>query len=303
MPEALRLEGGLNREALERAVQTIVDRHESLRTHFGEEDGQPVQVIEDELRMAVPLEDLSGLEARPGGAGEGGKRSGGMGEAVPVEPWAGAAAEAVEAGRGGAHTAADAAITWYRTAGRRECSTGNSNELYEAYSEGRESPLKALAVQYADFALWQRKWLESGGLEEGLEYWKRELAGIRGLELPADRRRPSQPVYAADACAVRLGKVPAERLKRVSQDQQTTLYMTLLAAFAVVLERYTGQADIVVGSPIANRQESLLEDLIGVFVNTLAIRMRVKGRDEIRGIVGAGAADDAGCVSTPGHTV
>src|SRR5262249_59666683 len=146
----------------------------------------------------------------------------------------------------------------------RECAV-----VYEAYRAGRENPLRPLGVQYADFALWQRGWLDEERLGGGLDYWKRQLAGIpERLELPADRPRPPMQTFGAEACYVRLTTEQASGLKRLSQSNQATLYMTLLAGFGVLMSRYSGQDDIVVGTPIANRREAQLEELIGFFVNT-----------------------------------
>src|SRR5207247_8336677 len=130
-------------------------------------------------------------------------------------------------------------------------------------------------VQYADFALWQRAWLASGALEEGLAYWKTHLAGMPAqLDLPTDRPRPTQQTFDADVYQVRVPAAQTAALRQLSQRQQTTLYMTLLGAFAVVLAHYSGQDDIVVGTPIANRQDERLEGVIGFFVNTLVRRVR-----------------------------
>src|SRR5262249_26580477 len=149
--------------------------------------------------------------------------------------------------------------------------------LYEAYREGRENPLRPLGVQYADFAMWQRGWLDEERLGGGIDYWKRQLAGIPvRLELPTDRPRPSVQTFGAEACYVRLTGEQAAGLKRRSQENYTTLYMTLLAGFGVLMSRYSGQDDIVVGTPIANRQEAQLEEMIGFFVNTLVMRVRVE---------------------------
>jgi amino acid adenylation domain-containing protein/thioester reductase-like protein len=150
--------------------------------------------------------------------------------------------------------------------------------LYEAYRGGRENPLRPLEVQYADFALWQRRWLEGGALDEGVAYWKEQLGGIpERLELPTDRPRPPVQSFEADACRVRMGVELTEGLKRLSQSKQATLYMSLLAGFGVLLGRYSRQDDIVVGTPIANRQEAQLEEMIGFFVNTLVMRVSVEG--------------------------
>ena len=138
-------------------------------------------------------------------------------------------------------------------------------------------------MQYADFAMWQREWLEGGALEEGLEYWKKELEGIpERLELPTDRVRPAVRTFEAEVVQARLTAEQVRKLKKVSQENQATLYMTLLAAFGVLLSRYSGQDDIVVGSPIANRQEEQLEGMIGFFANSLVMRVRVKGERSFR---------------------
>src|SRR5262249_51838640 len=128
-----------------------------------------------------------------------------------------------------------------------------------------------------DFALWQRRWLDEETLGGGLDYWKGQLAGIpERLELPVDRPRPPVQTFGAQACYARLTGEHASGLRRFSQSNQATLYMTLLAGFGVLMSRYSGQDDIVVGSPIANRQEAQLEEMIGFFVNMLVMRVRVE---------------------------
>jgi len=145
-------------------------------------------------------------------------------------------------------------------------------DLYEAYSQGRENPLPDLPLQFADFALWQMQ-EASEGLDEDLRFWKKHLAEIpEELEIPRDRPRPPVQTYAADACGITL---PAEKVAALKQCGRSTLYMTLLTAFAVQMHRYSGQHDIVVGSPIANRQDERLEGLIGFFANMLAMRVGV----------------------------
>ena len=193
VPEALRLRGQLDRVALERTVNTIVERHESLRTRFVEVDGEPLQVIEPTLGIEVPLEDLSGIEEQQ-------QRE----RVLAAMRREGEAAFDLARGpvlrikllklgerdhvllRTMHHIVSDG---WSRGVFNREFKT-----LYEAYREGRENPLPPLGVQYADFALWQRSWLEGGELDKGLAYWKEQLAGIpERLELPADRPRPGGP--------------------------------------------------------------------------------------------------------------
>jgi len=151
-------------------------------------------------------------------------------------------------------------------------------QWYGSYGEAREEEvLPELPVQYADYAIWRRHWLEGEELERGLEYWKQQLAGIpERLELPADRSRGARRSAAAGRYQAQLSEAATRGLKRISQEHGATLYMTLLAAYGVLLSRYSGQEDVVVGSPVANRQECGVEGLIGFFVNTLAMRMRVR---------------------------
>src|SRR5579871_5492985 len=278
MPVALRLSGRLDHGALQRAIDTIVERHESLRTRFEEMDGGPVQIVEPLRRTEVSLEDMSGLDDF--------RRKEHVEEALARE-WD----RPFDLERGPLLRArllklADEEHVLLRTM-HHIVSDGWSEgvfnrelmELYEAYCEGRENPLAPLAVQYADFALWQRDWLAQGGLDEGLKYWKLQLqASPERLELPADRPRPAEQTFSAEVYPLEIPERVAAELAKLGQERQTTLYMTLLAASAVLLSRYSGQNDILVGSPIANRQDERLEGMIGFFVNTLVMRMNAQGR-------------------------
>ena len=286
MPVALRLRGKLDRRVLEKTINTIVERHESLRTRFGMVEGEPAQIIEEALSVEVPVEDLSGLQ-------EWEQRERALG-ALRRE-----SEEAFDLGRGPVlrmkllkvgeeehlllrtmhHIVSDG---WSEGIFNREFGI-----LYEAFEEGRENPLRPLGVQYADFALWQRSWLEGRTLDDGLRYWKQQLEGIpERLELPTDRARPAAQTFGADVCQVSVNKELRGELKRLSQANQATLYISLLAAFGALLGRYSGQEEIVVGSPIANRQDAQLEEMIGFFVNTLVMRMRVSGRMSYRELLG-----------------
>src|ERR1700719_3301882 len=283
---ALRLRGELDREALERAINMIVERHESLRTHFAEVDGKASQVIERELRIEVPVMDVSGLEEEEQRerVKEELKREGteafdlACGPLLRVKLLRLGEQEHILL-RTMHHIVSDG---WSQGVFNRELMV-----LYEAYREGRENPLKPLTVQYADFALWQRSWLDGGALDEGLKYWKEQLAGIpERLELPKDRVRPTMQTFGAKAYQVTLSGELASALKRLSRANEATLYMTLLSAFAVLMQRYSGQDDIVVGSPIANRQEAQLEEMIGFFVNNLVMRGRVNSNITFRELLG-----------------
>ena len=145
--------------------------------------------------------------------------------------------------------------------------------LYRSFVKGEPSPLAELPIQYADFAAWQREWLQGEVLDTQLSYWKKQLAGIpEVLNLPTDQPRPAVQSYKGARKSIQLSRELSEGLKALSRKQGVTLFMTLLAAFQTLLYRYTGQKDIVVGSPIANRNRAEIEGLIGFFVNTLVLR-------------------------------
>jgi pristinamycin I synthase-3/4 len=275
MPQALRLRGKLDLVALQRAVDTIVERHESLRTHFAQIEGEPVQIIEPPQMVALPIEDISSLPEE-----EQRKRALEIMSREWEEPFNLATGpvlrlKLIKVGesdhvllRNFHHIVSDG---WSQSVFNREFML-----LYESFQQGRENPLQPLAIQYTDFALWQRKWLDEDALARDVEYWKKQLQGIpEQLELPRDRPRQAMQTYKADYCSATLSMQQMNGLKQLSQANQSTLYMTLLAAFAVLLGNYSGQDDIVVGSPIANRREAQLEDLVGFFVNSLVMRVRL----------------------------
>ncbi|HEY6351461.1 MAG TPA: non-ribosomal peptide synthase/polyketide synthase [Candidatus Angelobacter sp.] len=283
MPEALRLRGALDVDVLRRTIQTIVDRHDSLRTHFAEAQGEPVQIIAPSLTIEVPLEDLSGLleEERQRRVEAAVDREWQepfdltVGPVLRVKLLKLSEQEHILL-RTFHHIVSDG---WSHGVFTKEFMA-----LYEAYMQGRENPLPDLPLQYADFALWQLEWFSEGVLADQLQFWKEHLAGIpEQLEIPKDRPRPALQTFAANACGITL---PAEKVTALKRCGQSTLYMTLLAAFAVLLHRYSGQDDIVVGSPIANRQDERLEGLIGFFVNTLVMRVGVNPKASFSELLG-----------------
>jgi amino acid adenylation domain-containing protein/non-ribosomal peptide synthase protein (TIGR01720 family)/FkbM family methyltransferase len=284
IPEALRLRGELDVTALRKAVQALVARHESLRTRFAAVDGEPLQVIDPELSIALPIDDLSAL-------GEA-ERNDAIASAIRGE-WE----QPFDLARGpvlrvkllklGARD--HLFLRTFHHIVSDGWSVGVSNRefgmLYDAFREGREDPLEPLPLQYADFALWQRRALDEQALGRGLAFWKEQLAGIpERLELPTDRPRPPVQTYAAELCRRRIDADVLAPLKQFGNANQATLYMTMLAAFAALMQRYSGQDDVVIGSPIANRRDAQLERLIGFFVNSLVLRVRVDpeaGFDEL----------------------
>jgi hypothetical protein len=158
--------------------------------------------------------------------------------------------------------------------------------LYEAYREGGESPLPELPVQYADYAVWQREQLEGEVLDRQLSYWRERLAGAPELlELPTDRPRPPVQTYRGATVPVELSPELLERLQALGRSEGATLYMTLLGAFQVLLSKYSGSEDVVVGSPIAGRTRKEVEELIGFFVNTLVLRTDLSGDPSFREVL------------------
>ncbi|HZD92912.1 MAG TPA: condensation domain-containing protein, partial [Candidatus Sulfotelmatobacter sp.] len=275
MPQALRLRGELDLPALRKTIDTIVERHESLRTHFAQIEGEPVQIIELPRPVDLPVEDISSLA-------EDQQRSKVL-EAMRREwdqPFSLATGpvlrmKLIKVGerdhillRNFHHIVSDG---WSQSVFNREFML-----LYEAFQQGRENPLSPLPIQYADFALWQRTWLNEDTLTRDIEYWKNQLENIpEQLRLPSDRPRQTMQTYKADYCSAMISTDQVNTLKQFGRNQQATLYMTLLSVFAVLLGRYSGQDDVVVGSPIANRREAQLEDLVGFFVNSLVMRVRL----------------------------
>ncbi|WP_420126423.1 amino acid adenylation domain-containing protein [Longimicrobium sp.] len=282
LPNAVRMGGALDHAALERALGEIVRRHEALRTVFAEADGAPVQVIASFGGFVLPVEDLSGLGEADR---EAAARQRIQEEAArPFDLSAGPLFRAALLRLGETdhvlllsmhHIVSDG---WSLGVLLREMWA-----LYEAFREGRASPLSALPVQYADYAAWQREQLAGEALDRQLAYWRERLSGAPELlELPADHPRPAVQTYRGATVPVELSAELLERLQALGRGEGATLYMTLLAGFQVLLSRYSGSDDVVVGSPIAGRTRKEVEELIGLFVNTLVLRTDLSGDPSFR---------------------
>ncbi|HKG79910.1 MAG TPA: condensation domain-containing protein, partial [Pyrinomonadaceae bacterium] len=276
---ALRLRGALNVAALKAALTEIVRRHEALRTRFAVEAEQPVQVISTETNFSVAHISITEAEVRRFIEKEANQpfdlRAGSLFRAslLRLDSEEHVLVLAMH------HIISDA---WSAGVFFRELSA-----LYAAYAASEESPLPELPVQYADYAVWQRGWLQGEVLDQQLVYWRERLTGAAlVLELPADRVRPAVQSYRGAAARFEVSREVSEGLKELSQREGVTLFMTLLAAFKVLLYRYTGQADIVVGSPIAGRTRAEVENLIGFFVNTLVLRTDLSGGPGFRELLG-----------------
>ncbi len=271
IPAAVRLRGTLDLTALEQSFREVIWRHESLRTRFGVVNGVPVQLIDEAPEFSLPVLDLSTEAEARRVATEESQR--------PFDLAAGPLLRAVVLRLGEQehvlvctmhHIISDG---WSMGVLIRELTT-----LYEAFTAGKPSPLPDLGIQYADYAHWQREWLQGEVLEQQLSYWKEQLAGAPAvLELPTDYPRPAVQTFRGAHQSLTLAPELTTGLKALTQREGVTLFMTLLAAFQTLLWRYSGQEDIVVSTGIANRNRAETEPLIGFFVNTLVLRTDLSG--------------------------
>jgi amino acid adenylation domain-containing protein len=291
LPNSVRLVGRLDRPVLARCFTEVVRRHEALRTRFVMAEGRPYQLVAPPMVLALPVIDLTGLAAAARQ-----EEALGLVAAEASRPFDLARAPLLRAtllrlradGASGAAAASGAAGAEHVLVlvMHHICADGWSLgilirevvELYAAFSAGRPSPLPELAVQYADFALWQRRHLAGEPLAAARRYWRRQLtAAPQALLLAADRRRSSVEGFQA-AEEERLLPLPlAPRLRALSRERSASLYMTLLAAWKLLLLRYTAQEDLLVGAPVANRNRLEIERLIGFFLNTLLLRTDLAG--------------------------
>ncbi|TFI53961.1 amino acid adenylation domain-containing protein [Mastigocladus laminosus UU774] len=276
------LKGSLNIAALESAINEIVRRHEILRTSFTLVEGKPVQVIHPTLSLSLPIVDLQKLPE--------------VEREVEIQRLIG-----IEASK--CFNLTEIPLLWCILIKSSEkehivffiihhiitdgWSVGIFNSelttLYEAFSQNKPSPLPELPIQYADFAIWQRQYLQGKILDNLLTYWKQKLSGsLPVLQLPIDYPRPAIQTFSGKRKTFFLSADLTEALKTLSRNEDATIFMTLLAAFKTLLYRYTGQDDIVVGSPIANRNQDGIEQLIGFFVNTLVLRTNCSGNPSFK---------------------
>jgi len=271
IPAAVRITGPLDIPALHKCLGEIVNRHESLRTHFHAVGGQPQQFIEANAAMALQSFDLTAMEAQER---EPEAQRLAYEEARTPFDLQVAPLLRVRLLKLGAedhvlvvtmhHIVSDA---WSVSILIREVT-----ELYQAFVAGRPSPLPELPIQYSDYGRWQREWLKDDVLERQLDYWKKQLAGMPPLELPSDHPRPAARTYRGATAPLSIPLRLTDRLKELSRKQGATLYMALLALLKTLLSRYSGQHDIAVGTPIAGRRQPETEGLIGFFINTLVMR-------------------------------
>jgi len=281
IPLALRLHGKLHREIFENAMNKVIERHEILRTVFTRKNREPIQMVCPTLQLRTALIDLRALQR----------------ETLEKQITFLASDES----RRGFNLASGPLLraTFLRLADdehvlllsvshiifdgwsfgilAREISL-----LYSACLTGKPCQLPPLLVQYSDYSMWQREWLHGAALENQVNYWRRKLQGIRPLNMPTDRPRPAIQTFRGGIETFTLPNAATNRLRDLTRTEGSTLFMTLLAAFKVLLAWHSGQTDIAVGAGIANRGRSELEPLIGFFVNTLVLRTDLAGNPTFR---------------------
>ncbi|MGS0897609.1 amino acid adenylation domain-containing protein, partial [Burkholderia stagnalis] len=283
IPVGVRLSGVLDVEALGRALDRIVERHAVLRTRLVATDGVPEQRIDAHACFALTVHDLTALPDPERGVSA-------HAEAEAGEPFDFSTGPLVRGRllRLGErehvllvtmhHIVSDG---WSMSVLVRELGA-----LYRAFRDGRADPLAPLAIQYADYAAWQRRWLAGDVLQRQLTYWKTTLQGAPELTtLPPDRARPAAQGYAGERIGVRLDAALGGRVRAFARQQGTTVFNVMLAAWAALVGRLSGQDDVVIGTPVANRMRSEVEPLIGFFVNTLALRIDLSGRPDAAELV------------------
>nr|NCS25718.1 amino acid adenylation domain-containing protein [Microcystis aeruginosa BS13-02] len=285
IPLALRLEGTLNSEILIQSLEEICDRHEALRTNFITVDGIPTQVIQTRTWTVtvVDLQHLSGSEQAIA--------SQELAQNQAIQPFDLAGEPLIRITLLVLSETEHLLLVCMHHIVSDGWSMGvfiqELTALYNAYIQGLSSPLNPLSTQYGDFTLWQRQWLKGEVLQQQLDYWQKQLAGAPALlSLPTDRPRPNQQSFAGGHLPFSLSLELTEKLTQLTQEQGVTLFMTLLTAYAVLLYRYTEQEDILIGTPIANRNRREIEGLIGFFVNTLVLRIDLSGKPNFNQLLG-----------------
>ena len=274
IPGALRISGNLDINALQKSLSEIVRRHEVLRTSFHSLNGTSIQVIHSEATMKINLVDLAqhSEQERKTLLEQQAQQEATTPFDLEIAPLIRCSLLQLDSKEYVLlltmhHIVSDG---WSIGVLIKELSS-----LYQAFYAGKPSPLAELPIQYADFAVWQRQWLSGKRLQTQLNYWKQQLSGVPSLlQLPTDYPRPTVQTYHGSTQSFILDRDLTQKLQTLSKKSGTTLFMTLYAGFATLLYRYSGQSDIAIGSPIANRNRSEIESLIGFFVNTLVLRSR-----------------------------
>ena len=276
MPIALRIKGDFNLPAAEQAIQTIIQRHESLRTIFTKQDGAPIQIIQPSFEFALKVHDLSQLEDTAQK-----EKANALIQADSIQAFDLSKDLMVRAAYLQLSTATENPQGILLFNMHHIASDGWSLDIlvnefivqYQAALEGKSDPLPALDIQYADYAYWQRQWLEGDVLETQLSYWKEQLKDVPAVHgLPLDKPRPEMKTYAGEVITRDFSPQLSQGIMQRAQAEGVTPFMLLHAVLALVLSRHSNSHDIVIGTPVANRSQKELEPLIGFFLNTLVLR-------------------------------
>jgi amino acid adenylation domain-containing protein len=282
--DACRLVGSLNLPALESALRALTERHDSLRTRFSAVDGLPQQVVDPTICVPLQVEDLG----------------------KPHAPQhVDALSQILQQERDRPFDLIRGPLLRTKLLKLDDCShillrtwhhlivdgwslgllNRELGELYEAHCQGTEATLPELSLQYVDYSLQQRPWHQGEGLRAELEYWRRQLADAPVLQLRADRPRPARQSFSGAYCPIKIDVSLARQINDFSHRENVTPFMSLLAAFQALLGRYSGQHDVVVGMPVANRDDIELERLVGFLANTVVIRTDLSGEPNLREVV------------------
>ncbi|MFT3775983.1 MAG: condensation domain-containing protein [Minicystis sp.] len=275
LPSAVRLSGDLDHDAFVRALREIVRRHEILRTRFPAAGGRPTQEILPTLPLDLPIIDCAA-------APDPERRALALAEEEAIRPFDLAEGPLFRTRlyrlRPDEHIFLLVFHHLIWDGWSIGVLTGELTTLYQAFRAGKPSPLPDLPVQYADYAIWQREWLSGDLLSRHLGYWQDRLRGIRPMELPLDRPRAALPTFSGAAELIDLSPSLRAAVDALAQRAGTTLYMTMLTAFLILLSRYSGEDRIVVGTPIANRRRAEIEPLIGHFANIIVLAADLSGK-------------------------
>ena len=284
LPIAVRLRGDLNHSALRQSFNDLARRHESLRTTFVAIDGQPIQVIAPSLHIDVPVDDLTHLpdaDREPAALRrlkDEARRPFDLAQGPLVRVAVVKIADQEHLAIVNIHHVI--ADGWSIGVLVRDVAA-----LYDAHANGTSSPLPSLAIQYADYAAWQRQWLQGDVLRKQLDFWTEQLDGLPNLEIPTDRPRPAVRAGRGSEQTALLVPTQVAAIRDLGREEGATPFMALLGAFQVLLTRYSGQEDVAVGSPIAGRTRSEMEDLIGFFANTIVFRGDLTGDPSFREVL------------------
>ncbi|MCW1913954.1 amino acid adenylation domain-containing protein [Luteolibacter sp. GHJ8] len=284
IPMRFRLEGPLDVALLERTLATIIERHESLRTHFEEDDGELLQIVEPARDFSLPLLDVSQLpeQERQAEADRLGSIEAQRPFCLAKGPVFRAELVRLSASSHILHVTVHHALF---DGSSMTVLTEELAKIYQAYFEGRDCPLDPPPIQYGDFSVWQKDFLAGPEIAKQLGFWRKQLQGMAELDLPTDRPRPAAKTWSGELISALLPKELTQRLQAIAAREGATLYHLLLAAYKVLLHRYSGGTDIAVGSPITGRTRAELEPLIGVFINSLILRSDLSGDPSFEGLV------------------